>query len=129
MVENPVSIHKEDLEEPQVKVSRPNRPSPIRPRHPGAGRAGCHVWGDGGFLENLSPLLKVRVPPFQGVPRSPRVAGCAASPGLPSSVDTKALLPGVEVPAWGTRRGSFSRSRRTASTRKGTSRKARKPDT
>lgn len=28
MVENPVSIHKEDLEEPQVKVSRPNRPSP-----------------------------------------------------------------------------------------------------
>ena len=120
MVEKPISIHKEYLEEPHVTVSQPDCPSPVRPGQPGAGGVGSPLLGVGGFLGDPA-----KAHPLQGGQRPrPAVGDVAFPPGWKEGVS----LLGVEVPAWGTRPGSFSRSRRTAATRKGTSRKARKPD-
>lgn len=93
MVENPISIHKEDLEEPQVSqlAELPLAHQARASWSKGVGAA--TLWGGGSFLENLIPLLKVQVHPFQGVQRSPRVVGDKAGRGLPFWVETEGPSP------------------------------------
>lgn len=118
VVEHPISINKKDLEEPQGKLQ--SVALPVGPGHPGAVGWGRH--SESSILESPSSV------PTENFP-SPRSSQELSLPWWPVSPPGGSRGPPSEVPAWGIRQGSFSRSRCTASTRKGTSRKARKPDT
>lgn len=108
--------HSHQREEPgrvTGKVAVMALPTAHRRGHPGAGKVGPPCRGQ--LFTGPLPSLRAK----RGFSRK------LLRP-LPA---TSGLQWPWEVPAWGLRWGSFSCSRRTASTRKGPSRKARKPGT